>query len=167
MNIVTNLSANQPNSNFMGAKSRACKNFSKTAKHTLKDKFNGRAQRKPFVYTYDKLVKECEKKEQQAAKQNLTTKAFDLFRLLLNKTETDKKTCCDFNKIRAQMVLDAEQKMKEKMELEANQNLYSKIIERCFKDIDNAVISGAEQNEIDRLSNILDIFVTKFGHFAK
>ena len=166
MNIVTNLSANQPNANFMGAKSRAYTRFSKTAKYTLKDKFNAPKQRKPFVYTYDKLIKECERKQKQSAKQNLTAKAFDWFRLLLKKIEIDKKTC-DFNKIRAQMVLDAEQKMKEKMELEANQNLYSRIIERCFKDIDDAVISGAEQSEIDRLSNILDIFVTKFGHFAK
>ena len=52
-------------------------------------------------------------------------------------------------------------------QLKKSQDLYSKIIKRCFKDIDEAILNKSPQEQIDKLFQTLELFTAKYGHFYK
>jgi len=45
-------------------------------------------------------------------------------------------------------------------------SIYSKILDRCFKDIDNAVLNNKPQEEINKLTDIVEIFMKNFDHLS-
>lgn len=137
---------------FYGVRNQLIKRDFSRKNITLKDKFISRKRdANKFIFTYDRLLKECEEKNKniQLKKKNDAYKVFK--DLLIKQLELLKKTCY-FNIER------------EKIQ---NKNLYQKLIERCFSDIDNAVINGESQEKINKLSEILELFVTKYSHYGK
>ena len=51
--------------------------------------------------------------------------------------------------------------------LQYEQDLYSKLIQRCCDDIDKAIKSKAPENVVDKLTGILELFIKKFGYLEK
>lgn len=44
------------------------------------------------------------------------------------------------------------------------EELYKKLIQRCFDDIDEAVINKAPKEKINKLTETLELFIKKYGH---
>jgi hypothetical protein len=55
----------------------------------------------------------------------------------------------------------------EKFRVNAEENLYNKILDKCFKDIEKAIKTKQPQEKIDKLMEIPEIFIKKFGYFGK
>lgn len=156
MNIqVLCIDNNYQNLNFCGAKSKMAKRYV-TRKNvtTLYDKLELKNKNKnKFVFTYDKMLQMCEKLNKRANRIKKQTALESFFNMVLKDRELSKKTC-DFNIERA------------KLEKLKNQKIFKSIIDRCFNDIDDAVLNNFPQEKIDNLVKILEKFITEYGHLG-
>lgn len=152
MNTIINQSLN-----LYGSKAKATKHAKRSIK-SLKDRFAQNKMRNQkandtdkFVFTYDRLMKECE----DLNKKESITKQIEVYlsalKALLKEAEINEKTHFDFFKERVKYKKD----------------LYSKLITRCLKVLDNAVLKDASQGKIDKITKLLENFVTKLNNYNK
>lgn len=146
--------------NFCGSKTKVVKSLKNansrkttTLYDVIKSKINTRNNKidDNFVFTYDKLDKECEALNKKYNFDKLVKQFRAEIHNRLKQMEIERKTCYKF--------------FEEKLKWE--KGVYKQIIARCFNDLDEAILANAPQKQIDKLTSTLDMFIIKYGHYDR